>query len=175
MKLRFGVDPAALDQIRNRLDALCAKPPVGRRLSHVYLDTPDGELAAHGIAVRFRRSAALGAPSTARPWRRQQLNGKDAPDASLKSLGIKDLKGRLDATFSVRIERWTWRVGDWARVSLDASEVSTGTASETFTELRIVCKKKRADRAMHFAVELGAMHLSSLRARDRGQALLAQD
>ncbi len=171
MKLRFGIDPAALAQIRARLDALCAEPPVGRLLSYVYLDTPDGDLAAHGMALRFRRSAALGAPATSRPWRRQEIAAKAAPAASIKSLGIRRLKERLDATFSVRIERWTWRSADGV-ISLDTSAVSTGAAEETFTELRIVCKKKHADRAMTFAVELGATRLSSVRARERGLALL---
>lgn len=176
MKLRFGIDAAAHERIRARLDGLCDEPPVGRRLSYVYLDTPDGALATRGVALRFRRSAALGTKSPGRTWRRQVIWSKRRDDAgrSLKALGIKHLKQRLDGSFNVRIERWTWQArDDWARISLDQTEVLTGGAREDFVELRIVCKRKHADDAMHFAVELGAMHLSSIRARERGLALLA--
>lgn len=177
MKLLFGIDAASHEQIRRTLDGLCPEPPVGRRLSYVYLDTPDGALAAHGVALRFRRAAAIGAPSPRRPWGRQEIwpkaQAKRKDGASLKSLGIKRLKQRLDATFNVRIERWSWSMdGAWT-VSLDHSEVSTGSRQETFDELRFVCRKKHLDEIMQFAVELGAMHLASRRARERGQALLS--
>ena len=173
MKLRFGIDAAAHAQIRGRLEALCESPPTGRRLADVYLDTPDGALAAKGVALRFRRRSGLGGAS--RPARRQEIWPKRAGGASIKKLGIPRLKQRLDATFTVRTVRWTWRPrDDWATVSLDRSEVSTGAAQDAFDELRIVCKRKRRDDAMHLAVELGAMHLSSTRARDRGRALLAR-
>ena len=173
MKLRFGIDAAAHDRIRGRLDALSEEPPVGRRLSYVYLDTPDGDLAERGVALRFRRSAALGAPTSGRAWKRQEIWPKDEAAGSIKRLGIRQLKQRLDATFTVRIERWTWRPRQaWAVVSLDRSAVSTGYAEDAFVELRIVCKRKRADAAMTLAVELGAMHLASVRARERGLALL---
>ncbi len=177
MKLRFCIDAAAHARIRGTLDGLCEEPPVGRRLSHVYLDTPEGDLAARGFALRFRRSAALGAPSPRRRWRRQALRPKDA-DAprSVKKLGIKRLTQRLVATFDVRIDRWTWLVDDgWARVSLDKSRISTGTSQESFAELRMVCAKKNHEAAMAFAVGLGATHLSSRKARERGQALAARE
>ena len=173
MKLRFGIDAAAHERIRQTLDSLCLDPPTGRRLSYVYLDTPDGALAASGVALRFRRSAAIGSPSLRRPWRRQELWPKDKPARSLKTLKIERLKQRLDATFSVRIDRWTWIIDDgFAAVSLDRGEISTGARCERFDELRFVCKKKRMDAVMNLAVELGATHLSSRRARERGQALL---
>lgn len=176
MKLRFGIDAAAHARIHGTLDGLCEEPPIGRRLSHVYLDTPDGDLAAHGFALRFRRSTALGVSSPRRPWRRQTLRPKDADAAkSIKKLGVKRLRQRLDATFDVRIERWTWRVEDgWAHVSLDRSEISTGTAHESFAELRVVCARKNHEAAMAFAVGLGAMHLSSMKVRERGEALFAR-
>ena len=158
------------------LDQRCEAPPVGRRLSYVYLDTPDGALAARGAALRFRRSAALGVASPRRRWHRQELWPKRHPSAgtSLKKLGIPRFKQRLDATFTVRIERWTWRLdkGLSAAVSLDDTEIATGRADERFAELRIVCAKKDAEAAMTFAVELGAMHRASLKARERGLALL---
>ena len=178
MKLRFGVDENAYERIRAALGAACRAPPVGRRLASVYLDTPDGALAAHGVALRFRRSHAIGATSADRAWRRQEIWSKTREKAglSLKRLGIKRLKQRLDAAFDIRIERWTWIAEDgWARIALDRGEVSTGSRREAFTELRIVCKKKHVDAAMHYAVKLGAMHVASTRARDRGRALLALD
>ena len=173
MKLRFGIDAASHELIRQTLDGLCLEPPIGRRLSYVYLDTPDGALAGHGVALRFRRSVAIGAPSPRRPWRRQEIWPKDKDGASLKSLGIRRLKQRLTATFNVRIERWTWSVDDAWTVSLDRSEVSTGAKWESFNELRFVFQKRQSDKIMRFAVELGAMHLTSRRARERGQALLS--
>ena len=182
MKLRFGIEPSARERIRARLDAMSSAPPKGRRLSDVYLDTPERELAELGVALRFRCRIALGAGSLGRagqrPWRRQEVWRKrgDGEAGSIKKLGIRRLKQRLDATFTVRTERWTWRPRDgWATVSLDSSRVSTGEADEAFDELRIVCKRRHADEAMRLAVELGAMHLASRRARDRGIALLSRD
>ncbi len=178
MKLRFGIDAAARARIRSTLDQRCAEPAVGRRLAYVYLDTPDGALAARGVALRFRRSAALGTPAPRRAWRRQEVWPKRHPAAgtSLKKLGIPHLKQRLDATFTVRIERWTWALDDGpaAAVSLDAVDVATGDADEHFAELRIVCRKKDADAAMRFAVGLGALHLASVTAKDRGAAMMAR-
>ena len=173
MKLRFGIDTAALDVIRARLEATCEKPPVGRRLSDVYLDTPDDALAAYGVALRYRLRAALGVASAGRPWRRQEIWARDVEPRSLKKLGVKRLRQRLDATFSVRVERWTWQLdGGWASVSLDQGELSTGRATEAFTAMRIVCRRKHADAAMRFAVGLGATRLTSMEVRERGRALL---
>jgi inorganic triphosphatase YgiF len=177
MKLRFGIDAAACERIRGLLDGRCDEPPVGRRLSYVYLDTPDGALAKHDVALRFRRRAAIGASAARRPWRREEIWGKRSPaGASIKALGIKRLKQRIDATFSIRIERWTWRPDDgWAAISLDNGTIATGRTEQAFSELRIVCNKKHADAATHYAVELGAMHLASTRARERGQALIEHE
>ena len=176
MKLRFGIEATAHGRIRAMLDQRCEQPPIGRRLSYVYMDTPDGALAACGVALRFRRSAALGVPSPRRPWRRQEIWPKRLESAglSLKKLGIPRFKQRVDATFTVRIDRWTWTLDRElaAAVSLDDTEVATGRAEERFAELRIVCKKKDADAATAFGVELGAMHLVSSSARARGLALL---
>ena len=180
MKLRFGIDAAAHARIRDRLDAMSSAPPKGRRLSDVYLDTPEGELAAQGVALRFRSRVALddgSAPRTrTKGWRRQEVwtKTREGDARSLKKLGIRRLKQRLDATFTVRIERWTWRPRDrWAVVSLSRGRVSTGEAQQAFDELRIVCKRKHAHDAMRLAVELGAVHRASLRALDRGRELLA--
>ena len=176
MKLRFGIDATTHARIREALDERCEEPPIGRRLSYVYLDTEDGALATHGVALRYRRSAAIGTDSSRRPWREQTLWTKTTNDkkASIKKLGIKRLKQRLDATFNVRIERWTWTIDDgWAAVSLDRSEISTGARHEAFAELRVVCKRKHRDAAMDMAVNLGATRLASTKARDRGMALLA--
>ena len=171
MKLRFGLDATAYERLRDALDAAASEPPVGKRLSYVYLDTPEDDLAGHGVAMRFRRSAAAGADAPARGWRRQVLWAKDSPQ-SLKALGVPRLKQRIDATFTVRIERWTWQPRSWAEVSLDRIAVSTGRSSEDSVELRIRCRRKRRDAAMTLAVELGAVHLVSQRARERGRALL---
>lgn len=172
MKLRFGIHAAAVAAARAKLDALCEEPPIGRRLSYVYMDTPDEALAARGVALRFRRRTAIGIATPARPWQRQEIWPAEKAGGALKRLGIPRLKQRLDATFSVNIDRWTWRNG-WAAISLDNTCVSTGAAQERFSELRIVCRRKRADAAATFAVELGATHRASMKARERGAALLA--
>ena len=174
MKLRFGISAASIPGVRAKLDALCDEPPIGRRLDYLYMDTPDDALAARGVALRFRRRAAIGIAAPDRPWRRQEIWPEEAADGAPKRLGIPRLKQRLDATFSVRIDRWTWRNG-WADVSLDDTRVSTGAAQENFSELRIVCRRKRADAAATLAVELGATHRSSMKARERGAALLASN
>lgn len=171
MKLRFGIDATAYDRLRDALDAAASEPPIGKRLSYVYLDTPEDDLAGHGAALRFRRSAAAGTEAPARGWRRQLLFSKDGPQ-SLKALGIPRLKQRVDATFTIRIERWTWQPRAWAKVSLDRVAISIGRANEDAVEMRIRCRRKRRDAAMQLAVELGAVHLVSQRTRERGQALL---
>ena len=171
MKLRFGLDTTAYERLRDALDAAASAPPVGKRLSYVYLDTPEDDLAGRGVALRFRRSVAAGADAPARGWRKQMLWAKDGP-RSLKALGVPRLRQRVDATFTIRIERWTWQLRSWAAVSLDRIAISTGRSGEETVEMRIRCRRKRRDAAMRLAVELGAMHLVSQRARERGQALL---
>lgn len=172
MKLRFGIDEAAYVRIRNTIDSASSEPPVGKKLSYVYLDTPEGELAEHGVALRFRRSTAVGVASPSRPWRKQWIWPKGKGPQSLKTLAIRRLKQRVDATFSVRIERWTWRPKSWAEVSLDRITISTGRAGEDAAQLRVRCRKSRREDAMRLAVELGAANIVSYRARERGQALL---
>ena len=180
MKLRFGIDVAVLDRVRATLDARCEARPVGRRLSDIYLDTPDDELAGHGVTLRYRRRVRLTDQDSARPagrerWRRQEFWEGDER-VSLGKLGIKRLKHRLDATFAVRIERWTWRLDEgWARVSLDRGEITTGRAEAFFTELRVTCDRRRADDATRLAVELGATRLARTKVRERGLALLKAD
>lgn len=173
MKLRFGIDAAAYEGLRDKLDAAAAAPATGKRISDVYLDTPDDALDRRGVALRFRRSAALGLPSPGRPWRRQWIWPSGEP-LTPKALGIPRLKQRLDATFSVRVERWTWRPEDWLRVSLDRIAVGTGSGADEAVELRLTCRKKHRDAAMRLAVEFGAVHRATVRPRDRGRALLAR-
>ena len=179
MKLRFGIDAAVLDRIAAALDARCGAPSVARRISDVYLDTPDDELAARGIALRYRFRLRLDGPgaggaSRRRPWKRQELWGGADP-GSLGKLGIKRLKQRLDATFTARVERRTWRLDEgWANVSLDQVDISTGAVREAFTELRVTCRRKHADDATRLAVELGATRLATTGNRERGAALLGR-
>ncbi len=172
MKLRFGIDEAAYARIRDALDAAAPEPPVGKTLSYVYLDTPEGELAERGVALRFRRSSAVGMASPRRPWRKQWIWPKGEGPRSFKALGIRRLKQRVDATFSVRIERWTWRPKSWAEVSLDRVALSAGRAGEDAIELRLRCRKGRREDATQLAMKLGAANLASRRTRERGQALL---
>ena len=176
MKLRFGIDAAAYERMRGVLDATSKRPPIGKRLSYVYLDTPEGELARRGVALRFRRSAAASAESSGRCWRKQWLwpKGEDGP-SSVNALAIRRLKQRVDATFSLRIERWTWSPEPWADVSLDRIAIATGSAYEDTIELRVVCRRRHRDRATRYAVELGATHLVSRRPRQRGQDLLTAE
>ena len=185
MKLRFGIDAAMFDRVRATLDARCAEPPVGRRISDVYLDTPDDELAAHGVALRYRRRLALDASDRVAPrssaprtsWRRQELWGGNN-HRSLAKLGIKRVKQRLDASFAVRVERWTWRLDDgrlgdgWARMSLERGEITTGPTCQSFTELRVTCRRPHEDAATRLAVELGATRVATTKVRERGRELL---
>lgn len=172
MKLRFGIDGAAYARLRAVLDAASAEPPVGRRITHVYLDTPDNELARRGVSLRFRRAAALGVASPGRRFRREWLWPKQGGPRSLKELGIPRLKQRIDATFTVRIERWTWTPRPWAAVSLDHVAIDAGSAREEASELRLVCRKRYREDATNYAVELGATRVISRSPRARGRALL---
>ncbi len=190
MKLRFGIDAAMFERVHATLNARCAEPPASRRVSDVYLDTPDDELATHGVTLRYRRQVALDEAGPASPrspalrtsWRRQELwDGND--HRSLAKLGIGHLKQRLDASFAVRFQRWTWRLGDgcledgrlgdgWARVSLERGEITTGPAWQSFTELRITCRRRHEDAATRLAVELGATRVAMTKVRERGRELL---
>ncbi len=180
MKLRFGLDPAAFDGVRARLDARCVEPPTGRRISDVYMDTPDNDLASHGVALRYRRRTALDV-ARRKPWRRQELRDDGRP--SIGKRGIKRLKQRLDASFAVRVERWTWRSDgghveggrlgdDRLRVSLDQGRITTGSAEEAFTELRVACRKRLGEAARRLAVDLGVTSVATTKVRERGLALL---
>ena len=186
MKLRFVVDSAVYDRVRAALDVRCVEPPTGRRIADVYMDTPDDELAGHGVALRYRRRTALDAVAR-KPWKRQERRGGHR---SLGKLGIKGLKQRLDATFAVRVERWTWRldhgsidhgrIGDGrrrdgrVRLSLDRGRITTGTSEGSFTELRVACPKRLAEAATRLAIELGVTGPATTKARERGLALLGR-
>ncbi len=173
MKLRFALDAAVLGSIRAKLEARCERPAIEQRVSDVYLDTPDDALAALGVALRYRRRTMVGTADTARRWRRQELWPRDAEPRSLGKLGVKRLKQRIDATFAVRTERWTWKLdSDLGTVTLEHGEVSTGAATEAFSEMRVTCRRKHADRALRVAGELGATCLTVTKVRDRGHALL---
>ena len=158
MKLRFGLDLTAYERLRDTLDAAAPEPPVGKRLSYVYLDTPEDDLAGHGVALRFRRSAAAGAAAPARGWRRQMLWAKDGPQ-SLKALSVPRLKQRVDATFTIRIERWTWQPRTWAEVSLDRIAISTGRVGDETVEMQHPLPQKASRRGD--AVGRGAWRLAS--------------
>jgi inorganic triphosphatase YgiF len=138
----------ALKGVRSRREPLTA----------LYFDTPEGELAANGMALRLRRSGrrwkqtlkagrsgagglhARDEWEFARPGPELDLAlFKDTPLAALPDAAT--LHERLMEVFRVEVERTTWQVrlgpGVRVEVALDVGEVRHGRGSEPVSEVEI--------------------------------------
>lgn len=159
VELKLALEPASRAAF-GRSAALAGAARARRRLRSVYFDTPDCQLARHGMALRLRRSGTrwiegLKAANEARGGlqRRQEWEfergdaGIDlAHFAGTPLAALEDgatLHTRLVAAFEVRVTRSTWELrpapGVRLEVALDAGVVEGGGRRERISEVEIEC------------------------------------
>ncbi len=174
VELKFDIEPASHALLR-RAGALAGARPIRRRLESTYFDTPDCELAAHGMALRLRRagrrwyaglkSGASGAGGLhARDeWEHPQRT----PLLDLARFSATPLAGlphcatlheRLVPAFRVAVTRTAWVLepgpGVRLEVDLDAGDVESNGAHTTISEVEIECLEGGAGAAFDLAERL---------------------
>jgi triphosphatase len=157
VELKFELPPQSEAALRMRPE-LAHVRSVETRLLALYFDTPDLEVAAHGMALRLRRSGTrwiqgLKARSSGRgglhsrqEWEHPQRGPSldlarfaQTPLAKLRDCGR--LHERLGEIFRVDLQRTTWEIevapGQRVEVALDRGEVRRGGQSEAVCEVEV--------------------------------------
>jgi inorganic triphosphatase YgiF len=193
-ELKFVVDEAQRTRIARSAPLAGVRPKRGA-LATVYLDTPDGDLARDGLALRLRRArgrwtAGLKAAGDAAgglhvrdewefPARKPEIDLAQFADTPLaKVRGAKHLHERLAPVFRVDVLRTTWDValpGARLGVALDVGNVRAGPGIERICELEIECLEGGAPAAFDLARRLldeVPLRPSALSKAQRGYRLL---
>jgi len=193
-ELKFVVDEAQRTRIA-RSAPLAGVRPKRATLATVYLDTPEGDLARAGLALRLRRARgrwtaglkAAGEAAGGLHVRDEWEFPARCPDIDLaqfaatplaKVKGVKHLHERLAPVFQVDVVRTTWEIarpGSRLEVALDVGEVRAGPASERICELEIECLEGGAAAAFdlaHRLLEELPLRPSAVSKAQRGYRLL---
>ena len=174
VELKLAIDPADVGRLREAA-ALARARPAGVRMDGVYLDTPDCEIARHGMALRLRRAgrrwvqclkagrSGAGGLHERGEWEYEQPGAqvdlslfRETPLASLPS--ASSLHERLRPAFRVTFDRTTWNVapakGSRLEVALDRGQVVSGQRSDRLSEVEIECVEGDAVHAFDLAEAL---------------------
>lgn len=194
VELKFAVAARDRDRIA-RSRALARVRPSRRRLTTLYLDTPDQLLRKRGMALRLRRSGAR--------WIQSLKGGRsgrgglhsrdewefDRPDASIdlalfagtplaRVPAADRLHERLEVAFRVDMIRTAWvvspREGARLEVALDVGAATRGERAVPISELEIECLDGPVDAAFDFAgllLEEVALRASATSKAERGWRL----
>jgi inorganic triphosphatase YgiF len=178
-ELKLQLEPGARAGLA-RAPELATARPCRRRLVTIYFDTPDLELAHHGLALRLRRdgqrwieSLKGGGPGGAGglhmrdEWEFPRSDAgidlarfASTPLARLRDAG--SLHARLAPVFTVDCMRTTWLLepapGCRLEVALDEGHVQAGGRREAIRELEIECIAGGLDAAFALAARLAARH-----------------
>lgn len=191
LKLALGPDgPQALQRHR-RLDGL---PSRVTQLANTYYDTPRGELAAAGMALRLRcrddrllqtlktRGEGSGGLSTQGEWE-WEVPGPGLDLASLADLPPmqaldSDVLSRLVARFTTDFRRRTWQLAledACIELALDQGEIGAAGRRVAIRELELELQEGEAARLADLAEELAGdipLRPSDTSKAARGGALL---
>ncbi len=173
VELKFAIDAAA----RGRLAACAALAGVKPRrhpMTSLYLDTPAGEIVAHGMALRLRRAGGRWIPTLkggrsgtgglhARDeWEFPRADPvidlsrfSDTPLARIP--GAARLHRRLVPVFEVDVVRTAWIVappGAKLEVALDLGEVRAAGGREAISEVEIESLEGDAGAAFDLALRI---------------------
>jgi triphosphatase len=181
VELKFLIDPgdhAALE----RAGALAGAPVSRERLDTLYFDTPDGELAARGLALRLRHAggrwieglksgaSGTGGVHARREWEHARADaGIDLARFARTPLGAlpdaATLHERLAPAFRVVMTRTAWQValadGSRLEVALDVGQVEARGRSVPVSEVEIEC----LEGGLAAAFDLAASLLDEVRLR----------
>ncbi len=195
VELKFAVDAAGRARLA-RSAPLAAVRPVRRRMTSLYFDTADCELARREMALRLRRAGGRWIQSLkAGRSGRGGLHERDeweferaTPGIDLAAFGATPLAALADAAhlherlgpvFQVEVVRTAWIVAPSPRsrleVVLDVGEVTSRGRSEPISEVEIECLEGDARGAFDFALRLleeVALRPSAVTKAQRGYRLL---
>jgi triphosphatase len=174
VELKFALDARAAGRLAGT-GALAGIAPVRRRIASTYFDTPECELASHGMALRLRRRGGrwiaglkAGQSGTGGLHAREEWECEGAePVIDLarfsatplaKLADARTLHRRLVPAFHVEMVRTTWSVeprqGERLEVALDVGHVESRGRREALRELEIECLEGDARGAFDFARRL---------------------
>jgi inorganic triphosphatase YgiF len=174
VELKFSIDPRDHGALE-RAAALAGAAATRERLETTYFDTPDGELAARGLALRLRKAggrwieglkageSGTGGLHARHEWEHERAGpGIDLALYARTPLGdLEDaatLHERLAPAFRVSMMRTAWQVaaadGSRLEVALDAGEVEARSRSEPISEVEIECLEGDPQAAFDLAARL---------------------
>ena len=198
VELKFELPPGAHADF-GKLAPLALARPGHARLFAMYFDTPDCDLAKHGMALRLRRSG--------RTWKQALKSGAsgegglhsrdewefERPDASIdlalfahtplaKLPDAGNLHRQLREVFRVQVKRTTWELevapGTRVEVALDSGEVANASGREPVSEVEIEILEGETPELFDFAgrlVEAAPLRPSSVTKAERGYRLARRE
>ncbi|WP_447553833.1 CYTH domain-containing protein [Vreelandella sp. EE22] len=190
IELKLALPAASIDALLN-YPAL-SQAPLKKHLQNTYFDTPCGELARAGVALRLRqidtqtlqtvktRGHGGGGLSTRNEWEWPVKDGLDIDALA----GLAPFKGelsgvlcRLSPSLSTHFDRRSWQV-DWneSRIELvlDEGEIACNGAQVPICEVELELKDGSPDALWSLALSLcaqTALRPSDLSKAARGNAL----
>ena len=195
-ELKLEIPPGKLAAVQA---AVGAEPTTRVRLRALYVDTPDGALARHGIALRLRQEDAQWVQTCKAPGRGPveslehnvpiDATGDDAPAPDIARHDGTPLADRLrfalgqatdprwSVVFETDVERVLREVRQGAstlELALDEGRIRAGGREQAVQELEVELKDGLPQDAVRFARHWAARHglwLSSISKAQRGQWL----
>jgi inorganic triphosphatase YgiF len=198
VELKFAIDAAARTRLA-RCAPLAGAKPVRRRMTTIYFDTRDGELARRAMSLRLRRAGGRWIQSLkAGRSGRGGLHARDEwefdrADPGLDLAAFADtplaelprarrLHERLIPAFQVEVLRTAWEIAPAAgcrvQIVLDVGSVRTGELAEPLSEVEIECLEGDARGAFDLAERLLAdlpLRPSAVTKAERGHRLFTGD
>lgn len=176
IELKFIVNPAVLDSLRNTLNSLESQHSEPRQLLNIYYETADNQLRRHDMGLRIRgdngryeMTMKIAGRVTGGLHQRPEYNvelSKAELDLSLlpkevwpEGLSPDDLQSQLNPLFSTDFAREKWVVTHGKsriELALDLGEVKAGELSEPLCELELELLEGETADVLAFAKQLVA-------------------
>ena len=176
IELKFIVNPAVLDSLRNTLNSLESQHSEPRQLLNIYYETADNQLRRHDMGLRIRgdngryeMTMKIAGRVTGGLHQRPEYNvelSKAELDLSLlpkevwpEGLSPDDLQSQLNPLFSTDFAREKWVVmhgKSRIELALDLGEVKAGELSEPLCELELELLEGETADVLAFAKQLVA-------------------
>ena len=174
IELKFIVNPAELDSLRNTLNSLESQHSEPRQLLNIYYETADNQLRRHDMGLRIRgdngryeMTMKIAGRVTGGLHQRPEYNvelSKAELDLSLlpkevwpEGLSPDDLQSQLNPLFSTDFAREKWVVTHGKsriELALDLGEVKAGELSEPLCELELELLEGETADVLAFAKQL---------------------
>ncbi|MGB7803340.1 inorganic triphosphatase [Buttiauxella sp.] len=176
IELKFIVNPADLDSLRNTLNSLESQHSEPRQLLNIYYETADNQLRRHDMGLRIRgdngqyeMTMKIAGRVTGglhqRPEYNVELSGPELalsllpPEVWPEGLSAEALQTQLNPLFSTDFAREKWVVTHGKsriELALDLGEVKAGELSEPLCELELELLEGETADVLAFAKQLVA-------------------